>query len=169
MTYDGREIANFVLDFCYKNEVAITNLSLQKILYFCHAYCLVRLDRPLIRHEFEAWEHGPVLPYVYHEFKDYVKSPIVSKALKLDLASGEKVEALYKLDAETETLLADVVNFYCRVPAWNLVKMTHEKNSPWDVVYYHTDKTCPGMKISNNSIKEYYAKANGDYTFFGNS
>jgi len=87
MVYDGREIANFILDFCDKKNVRVSNLALQKILYFCHVWSLVKLDRPLIRHQFEAWQFGPVLQYVYREFKDFEKQPITSRAYKLDARS----------------------------------------------------------------------------------
>ena len=74
--YDGRSIANFVLDFCERNGRTVTNLSLQKIVYFCHVWSLIELGKPLIRHKFEAWEYGPVLPYLYREFKGFDRSPI---------------------------------------------------------------------------------------------
>ena len=61
MTHDGRAVANFVLDHVDSSGVLVTPLALQKIVYFCHVWSLIELRRPLIRHSFEAWEHGPVL------------------------------------------------------------------------------------------------------------
>ena len=44
----------------------ITNLSLQKILYFCHlAFLGENEGKPLFDKNFEAWELGPVLRSVY--------------------------------------------------------------------------------------------------------
>ena len=37
MTHDGRAIANFILDAADRDGRAISNLSLQKLVYFCHA------------------------------------------------------------------------------------------------------------------------------------
>ena len=61
MSYDGRAVANFVLDFCDQHQRGITNLSLQKIVYFCHVWSLIEFDRPLVKQRFEAWQYGPVL------------------------------------------------------------------------------------------------------------
>jgi uncharacterized phage-associated protein len=55
------------------------NLTVQKIVYFCNVWSLIELGRPLIRHKFEAWEFGPVLPYLYREFKNYDHSPCGSR------------------------------------------------------------------------------------------
>lgn len=38
---DGREVANYVLDYSEKNGIIVTNLGLQKITYFCHTWFLV--------------------------------------------------------------------------------------------------------------------------------
>ncbi|MGH1558477.1 Panacea domain-containing protein [Caulobacter segnis] len=49
--------------------VAITNLALQKLVYFAHGLMIVRHDRPLVDGYFEAWEYGPVHPLLYGSFK----------------------------------------------------------------------------------------------------
>lgn len=56
MSLDGRAIANFVLDYCEKHARPVTNLSLQKIIYFCHVWSLVKLQKPLVKQQFEAWQ-----------------------------------------------------------------------------------------------------------------
>jgi len=166
MVHDGREIANFILDFCDKQNTKISNLALQKILYFCHVWSIVELDRPLIKHQFEAWKLGPVLEYVYREFKDFEKNFITSRACKLDPITGINIIAEYELDNATEKLLKNVVNFYSRLPASYLVDLSHAKGGPWDLVYNHTEKVRPGMKIDNSCIKKYYSQANDDYRIF---
>ena len=52
---DGREVANYVLDYAEKNGIIVTNLGLQKITYFCHTWFLVTTNKPLIKQNFEAW------------------------------------------------------------------------------------------------------------------
>ena len=155
--------ANFILDFCDKQNVKITNLSLQKILYFCHVWFLVKLDRPLIKHKFEAWKFGPVLQYVYREFKNFEREPITSRAYKLNSVTGQKSIDEYSIDDPISSLLKDVISFYSRLPASYLVNLSHAEGGPWDVVYNHTGKVCPGMKIDNLVIKEYYSRINDDY------
>jgi len=156
--YDGRAIANFTLDFCEGNSRPVTNLALQKIVYFCHVWSLIELDRPLVRHGFEAWEYGPVLPYLYHEFKSYDHLPIVGRATRIDPADGQRRIVRYNFDIQTESLLSEVVGFYSRLPAGELVTLSHAKGGPWHAAWNHGGIVNPGMKIDNFKIQEFYSK-----------
>jgi uncharacterized phage-associated protein len=166
MAYDGRQVANFILDFCERNDRPITNLALQKILYFCHVWSLVRLGRPLVKHRFEAWPLGPVLQYVYHEFKRFDQSPISSRALKFNVANGKKEVVSYSFDNETEELLLRVVDFYSRLSSGQLVGLSHVSDGPWAKVWNHKGKINPGMEIDDGEIKGYYSRANQAYESF---
>ena len=63
--YDPRSIANLLLDEADRLAINITNLSLQKLLYFAHGLSLIEDGKPLVSGYFEAWQHGPVHPLVY--------------------------------------------------------------------------------------------------------
>lgn len=156
--FDGRAIANLVLDQCEKQDRPVTNLALQKIVFFCHVWSLIELRRPLVKHTFEAWKHGPVLQYLYREFKEFDRAPIDRPALAIDLCTGKKVIATCELDEPTSLLLQRVINFYGRLSAGQLVELSHVKNGPWDLVWNSSEKTNPGMKISNEQILEFYSK-----------
>lgn len=157
--YDGRAVANFVLDFCEERGVVVTNLSLQKIIYFCHVWSLIELNKPLIRHSFEAWEFGPVLPYLYREFRDYDRSPIVERAKQIDPSDGGHRIVKYILDRDTESLLERTVAFYSRLRASDLVALSHAEGGPWHEVWNHPGSVNPGMKIDNARIVEFYSRA----------
>jgi uncharacterized phage-associated protein len=160
MSLDGRAVANFVLDFCDMKGRRITNLSLQKIVYFCHVWSLIRLNRPLIKHQFEAWKFGPVLQYLYREFREFDNQPIIGRAKKIDPKTGHSAIAEYTLDNETEELLSRVADFYSLLPPADLVQMSHAKGGPWDKVWNHQGRVNPGMKIDNGAIIEFYSKVN---------
>jgi uncharacterized phage-associated protein len=57
---DARDIANYVLDLADNVSVAVSNLALQKILFFCHGNFLVHYDLQLFHNPIEAWKFGPV-------------------------------------------------------------------------------------------------------------
>ena len=159
-TYDGREIANFILDFCDGRGRSITNLALQKVIYFCHVWSLIELDRPLIRHKFEAWEFGPVLPYLYRDFKNYDRSPIEGRASEIRNSSdGKRRIVPYILDPETTDRLEKIVEFYSRLRANDLVELSHVTGGPWHQVWFHKGVVNPGMKIDDKSITDFYSKA----------
>ncbi|MGJ4880432.1 Panacea domain-containing protein [Bradyrhizobium sp. SZCCHNS30571] len=164
MAHDGRAIANFVLDECEKRGVEVTNLSLQKIVYFCHAWSLIELKAPLIAHRFEAWELGPVLPYLYREFKGNDRSPIRGRACRIDPATGQSQVVQYKFDASTTDILRKIVAFYSRLRPGDLVELTHVKGGPWYKVWNHSGSVNPGMKIADEDIVSFYSKHIAPYT-----
>lgn len=144
--------------------VCVTNLSLQKIVFFCHVWSLVGLKKPLIRHKFEAWEYGPVLPYLYREFKTYDRSPIKGRATQIDPHTGHKTVVLYKFDEDTEKNLTEIVQFYGRMRAGDLVEMSHVSGGPWYKVWNHQGHSNPGMQIEDSSIAEFYSVAHHPFS-----
>ena len=159
MIYDGRMVANFILDFCDVKGRIVTNLALQKIVYFCHVWSLILYGRPLVRHKFEAWEFGPVLPYLYRDFKDLDRAAIDRRATQLDPLDGRKKVVEYRFDPETDQLLREVVDFYSRLTAGDLVKLSHSKDGPWYNVWHHRGAVNPGMRIDDTEIAAFYSKA----------
>lgn len=166
MTADGRAVANFILDFCAQRGRIVTNLTLQKAVYFCHVWQLVVMRRPLVKHSFEAWQHGPVLPYLYRDFKEYdsEQKPITTRAMQIDRVTGARVEVRYEFDEETTALQKKVVDFYSQLNGGNLVALSHVKGGPWYEVWNHQGGVNPGMKISDEAIAEYYSKVKSPFT-----
>lgn len=162
--YDGRAIANYILDYCDGRGRRVTNLALQKLVYFCHVWALISRGEPLIRHKFEAWEFGPVLPYLYRSFKNFDRSPINSRAMQIDPADGQQRVVGYDFDAETESLLKETVEFYSRLSAGSLVELSHAEGGPWHSVWNHAGNVNPGMKIDDDSIVEFYSKVPPPFT-----
>lgn len=155
--YDGRAVANFVLDVCEQSRRDVTNLALQKIVYFCHVWSLVELGRPLIKQNFEAWEYGPVLPYLYREFKVCDRSPIRERAKRVDPKTGESRVVEYSFDEATTSLLLRVTEFYSRLRPGDLVELSHAEGGPWHNVWNHSGRINPGMRIANEQIAEFYS------------
>lgn len=157
--HDGRAIANFILDVCDVHGREQTHLSLQKLVFFCHAWSLVKLERPLVKHQFEAWQFGPVLQYLYRDFRSSDRNPITYRSKKLDPSTGQKVAVPYHLDEATQALLHRVIGFYSRLRPGTLVELTHVEDGPWYQVWNHAGNVNPGMTISDTAILNYYSKA----------
>lgn len=164
MSYDGRAVANFILDACHEGGREVTNLSLQKIAFFCHAWSLVNLGRPLIKHRFEAWEFGPVLPYLYRDFRSFGDQPIRSKAKRINPQTGTLETVPYKFDYDTDQLLRKVVKFYSLLRAGDLVELTHAEGGPWFRIWNHKSVAKPGMQIDDASIEAFYRKVRAPFT-----
>src|SRR5437868_3452952 len=54
----------------------VTQMKLQKMVYFANGYHMVKYNEPLIKESFEAWKFGPVVPTIYENFKLYGSHPI---------------------------------------------------------------------------------------------
>jgi uncharacterized phage-associated protein len=156
--YDGRAIANFLLDYCEVRGRGVTNLALQKLVYFCHVWSLIELGRPLVRHKFEAWEFGPVLPYLYREFKNFDRASIVGRAKQIDPMDGRHRVVTYAFDSATDALLHRIAAFYSRMRAADLVELSHAEGGPWYSVWHHGGAVNPGMKIDDAAIVQFYSK-----------
>ena len=60
------------------NENDLTNLKLQKLLYFAQGKYLSKYNAPLFKEEIEAWFLGPVVREVYEEYKICGAFPITA-------------------------------------------------------------------------------------------
>jgi uncharacterized phage-associated protein len=122
-----------------KEREGITNLKLQKVLYFAQAYYLAKIGKPLFRENIEAWEYGPVVPEVYRKFRSNKSNPIICK---------EDESSLSDEDKET---LKKVWGTFGGYSASKLVDIAHA-HIPWQEASKSTSKV-----ISHKAIKEYYA------------
>lgn len=98
----------------------ISNLKLQKLMYYAQGFHLALYGTMLFPNDIEAWAHGPVVPELYHKFKGHGSAP---------LPRPENI-ALEKFNAQTRELLDDVINVYGQYSGWKLRNMTHEE-APW--------------------------------------
>jgi len=158
MTHDGRAVANFVLDECDAEGVPVGHLALQKIVYFCHVWSLIELAQPLVRQSFEAWEDGPVLQYLYREFKGFGSDPVRGRARQINPQNGQREVVRYTFAVPTRELLTKVVAIYSRFSAGTLRELSHAPGGPWDQVWNHRGKINPGMRIDNRDIKQFYSR-----------
>jgi uncharacterized phage-associated protein len=155
MTCDPRSIANLMLDEAERNDQRITNLALQKLLYFAHAIFLIEEKRPLVSGYFEAWEYGPVHPTAYQSFKLAGPQPIGFRAQRIDVVTGERSDIVPPDDPAIRRHIARIMQSYGRMTPGRLVDISHAKGAPWD---YIQDKgrtsLAFGLRISDDVIRE---------------
>lgn len=73
-------VANNFLKRGRAENVAITPLKLQKLVYFLYREYYKRTDELLFSERFETWKYGPVVPSIYAEFSSYGNNEIKSYA-----------------------------------------------------------------------------------------
>lgn len=157
MARDVREIGNAILAIAEAAGFRLTNMSLNKIVYFAHAWCLAQLGRPLVDSPFEAWQYGPVHPQVYRQLKGYKDQPVVGRLTRIDMATGRDVPMVANLDPEEQALVERVTHFYGRLSAARLVEISHEPGAPWDQVWTAGEREArPGMVIPDSMTESFY-------------
>ena len=66
------DVAKYLLYIAFQNGDTITNLKMQKLLYYAQAWYMVNNDAKLLfTDEIQAGKYGPVRPVVYQFFKEY--------------------------------------------------------------------------------------------------
>lgn len=158
--YDVRDIANFTLDFADRRNLRITNLALQKLLYFAHGWFFAIYERPLIKNKFEAWKYGPVQRVIYDQFKGFKDGAIQGvRATYIDPESGEAVLRDLKIEPAHADLLSGVLEKYARFSAGQLVEKSHVEDGPWVYVWQQAEEAVyPGMKIPDALILDHFKR-----------
>lgn len=120
--YKAMELSTYIVSKCIKEDCPISNLQLQKILYYIQKAFLDRGDRAF-SDNIEAWQFGPVVPNVYDHYCGYGAMPISFSSIKYDVAKEDK--QLIDSIVESKRVLAP----------WDLVEETHKKGGAWDKTY----------------------------------
>ena len=158
MSYDVRGIANFVLDVAGQEQERVSNLRINKIIYFLHAGFLRQFGRPLVSAKIEAWDHGPVFREVYHQFKRFGRSPILDRAKKINIDTGFYEEVRAALTQEEQYFLEERCRQLLRIPGGVLVERSHVEGGPWHVARFGSGRVNPGVEITNSLIVEHFSK-----------
>lgn len=115
----------------------ISNLKLQKLLYYAQGCYLAIKDQPLFDEPIVAWDHGPVVEEVYRIYRSNR-----SNGIQYDEDFNENI------DPETTDILKQVYSVFGQYSAWGLRNMTHQE-LPWI-------NTQRNAEISQESIKQYF-------------
>ena len=118
---------------------SISNLKLQKLVYYAQGFHLAIFDAPLFSEVIEAWILGPVIPELYNKYKEYRSTPI-PRPDNIDFSIYEEPEI---------ELLNDVWNIYGQYSAWRLSELAHAE-PPWKMA-------CDtGGVITHQSLQAYF-------------
>lgn len=155
--YDARKISNLLMSEFDAQQWDLSNLKLNKILFFIQGWAFVRLDRKVIKNHFVAWQHGPVVKSIWQEFQQFGSSPITEQAKYLNYSSGNlEVVSFVDVDQETRTLIQAVAPFYLKKSASELRALTHLPSTPWDMVRRQLAGPSLSDKIPDNLISSYF-------------
>ncbi len=95
----ARDVADYLLYHVDEDAGdSMSNLKLQKLLYYAQGVHLALTGKPLFLEHIEAWQHGPAVPALYRACKGRGSCPL-PRPKKLDLR---------KYDEQTRFVLDEV-------------------------------------------------------------
>lgn len=143
--YQAGKIAKWFLTYnrmvnASEDADLISNLKLQKLLYYAQGCFLALTDRPLFREDILAWEHGPVIEKVYRNYYS-------NGAKGIEFEDGFLFE---DFSEEENDLLRQVYEEFGQYSAWKLRNMVQEER-PWK-------ETKRNFVIPIDLIKDYFVQ-----------
>lgn len=143
MAYKALDIAKKLICLAQNDEPnggeLLTNLKLQKLLYYQQGFHLAFFGTPLFEESVESWMYGPVVPSVYDEYSKYGSASLPVTTQTITLTDDE------------ERLFNEVFDAYREFSAIGLMNKTHSER-PWIEAVPH-DR---GTVITQDSMKAYF-------------
>lgn len=137
------DVAEYFVWLANETGSFISNLKLQKLVYYAQAWHLALFGEPLFPEDFQAWVHGPVIPELYRHYKQFGWKPI-------------NEEADPELPDEVREFLGEVADEYFACDAYELEQMTHLED-PWIRARKGLPIDAPSSEIIRKGwMKEYY-------------
>ena len=115
---DALKVANYLVAFSLRHGDPISNLKLQKLLYYAEGWYLAFFSKSLFSADIQAWPRGPVVYPVWKHFSGYRWKPI-SRPIQIPSVSPR-----------VETHIKELMSAYGDFSAYNLERMTHQE-TPW--------------------------------------
>lgn len=157
--YSALEVARHIINYANSSDQLLSNLKLQKLLYFVQAEFLTSQGRTCFTDDIEAWNFGPVVPAVFREFKIFgsFHIPPVKHYYVEDESQPYNFRRVVFYDIEItdedKTVIDEVVDYFADCSSVELTDLT-QKQLPWQNAYIKHLK----IVISPQSIKEYFTK-----------
>lgn len=157
MIYSAIDISKYVINQSYDINFRISNLELQKILYYIQAAFLVEKNNKCFKEKILAWEYGPVIREVYDEYKicGRARIPKQNKGTKVVFNPETFKIELQNVDVDINEIdrkiIYKILKAYSSISdPFELVRKTHSED-PWK-------KGRLSGVISTEDMKNYYSK-----------
>lgn len=119
MSKELKAVAEYILWFAGNVGSPITNLKLQKLVYYAQAWYLALYEGPLFPEPIEAWVHGPVVDSLYKKYKKYGRGIIPPP--KNPPSFNNEV---------AQPHLNEIMDVFLELDAFTLQRLAHQEE-PW--------------------------------------
>lgn len=123
-------VGNSILSRAFLENIDITPMKLQKLIYFTYQMYLKETGIPLFEERFETWKYGPVISSVYTVFKKYGANAIRQYATEPD------GKTIFTVNEDASPIFKRVLDFvwsHCKTyDGIYLSSITHRFGSAWN-------------------------------------
>lgn len=158
--YSSLFIASKFIQLGIDQGQPITPMKLQKLLYMAQGIHLATYDKPLLNEPIQAWSYGPVVPDVYHSFKQWGNTPITAYP-SFYLKIGDQVYTdMNSIDTDAARTIGQTWETARGYNAIQLSGWSHKAGSPWAESYNGPTSRGSGVSASipNERIRAYFEK-----------
>lgn len=120
--YTAIDLSKYIVSKCTQDDCPISNLQLQKILYYIQKEFL-KNDSLAFPDDIEAWQFGPVVPNVYYHFCGFGAMPI------------SRLYEGYTVSLSDSRLINGIVEAKRILDPWVMVSETHRPGGAWHQIY----------------------------------
>lgn len=132
--YNIMQIANYIIRKYIGTNTPITNLLLQKTIYYVIVDFIQRYKENITNSSIQKWGYGPVSPEVYSYYKEFGSKPITKTLSYIEfdnddiiLHSGDEKTTFSEVDKERIDRISNTImsNYYDN--PFKLVELTHRE------------------------------------------
>jgi uncharacterized phage-associated protein len=157
MIKDIFKICSYLVHKGIQENLPLSNISMQKILYFAQGIHLAEFGSPLFTNKIYAWEYGPVIKEVYHKFKKFGNNHITNESQIENLLGEDFLNLKSDLSKSEQQFLSEIWNSFKEYAPFQLVALTHIPGSPWHSIYRLHDGNPPrDTVIPINIMNDYF-------------
>ncbi|MFZ7141599.1 Panacea domain-containing protein [Avibacterium avium] len=146
MAYSSLSVANAFINLAREEGKSLSNMQLQKLVFFAHGYVLAYLGKELTFDTPKAWTFGPVYPALYNSLRHFGSN---GTDQCLPISDMEEVSQ----QSDEFQIIWNVWQAYKFHSAAQLSRISHNIGSPWSQVW-EIDQF---GEIPNHITREYYS------------
>jgi uncharacterized phage-associated protein len=153
------DISDYFIQSGIEAKRPITQISLQKLLYFAQGLHLGAYTEELFPDKIYAWKFGPVVQTVYSEFKYFGNNSITPGNPGFDTINRKFPGNREHLTEREKGFLRKVWELLGHLAPFELVELTHKQGSPWYAVWERFSGAIPpNTEISMEAMAQYFSR-----------
>ena len=143
--YSAIAVANYIIEYEHSKNRMISNLKLQKLLYFVQARFFMVYGKPCFRDKIEAWSFGPVVVNVYHAYKYYGGMDITCLQEDVEIDISKKCKKT----------INEVLELFADTPIYEMADIIYHQ-TPYMLAKRQCFSNEITSEITQESIKDYF-------------